>query len=445
MTAEKTELNAMVRLAAPIVLAELGWMAMGLVDTMFVGRVSAEALGAVGLGTSLFYGFAVTASGFLLGLDTLVARAFGAGDQRDCRHSLIASLWVVLGLLPIVTAGVFAVLPLLRMWGVDRGVLQEAVPYIRTLVWSTPALMLYFALRRYLQATGRAKPVTVSLLLANIANLIGNWLFVAGNLGMPRMGAAGAAWATFFSRLFMAGVMLWVIWRDDRQILHDAWAPDWRRIRELVALGGPAAGQIAFEVAVFALVTVLVSKFTATALAGHQIALTVVSTTYMMPLGIGSAAAVRVGHALGRQDPQGAARAGWTALGLGASLMGSAALVLLIAPELVAMLFSAQREVQNMGVVLLRIAAFFQLFDGLQVVATGALRGTGDTRMPMLGHFTGYWLIGLPTGAYLCFVRGWSAPGLWAGLCGGLILIGIFLTLVWARKARRLQQHAGAL
>jgi MATE family multidrug resistance protein len=435
----QSEIAQMVRLAAPIMMAELGWMAMGIVDTMFVGRVSAEALGAISLGTIVFYGVGMTAAGLLLGLDTLVSQSFGAGDKRDCRKSLIASLWLALLLLPLVMGSVFAILPLLAHWGVDRGVLRETGPYVTVLAWSAPPLLLYFALRRYLQATNRARPVMAAFLLANVVNLIGNWLFVAGNVGVPKMGASGAAWATLVSRVVMATVLMWVLWKEIPDLEHDSWAPDWLRVKELLRLGGPAAGQIAFEVAVFAVVTVLVSKTTAAALAGHQIALTTVSTTFMMPLGISSAAAVRVGHALGRKDAWGASRAGWTALGLGASVMGTAGFVLLVFPMAVARLFTTEPEVLTMGAALLRIAAFFQLFDGLQVVATGALRGAGDTRMPMLAHFTGYWAIGLPAGAYLCFSKGWGAPGLWAGLSGGLILIGIFLTLVWRSTSAKLR------
>jgi MATE family multidrug resistance protein len=432
------EILAMARLAIPIVAAELGWMAMGIVDTMFVGRVSAQAIGAVGLGTSIFYGILVSASGLLLGLDTLVAHSFGAGDRKDCRHSLISALWLSLFLIPVVMACVLAFLPLLEHLGIDPGVLRETRPYLRTLTWSTPPLIVYFGLRRYLQATGGVRPVMLALVLANLINVAGNWLLVFGNLGAPRMGAEGSAWATFLSRMFLAGMLAVVVAYGDREFFGDRWKPDWRRIRELLRLGLSAAGQISVEVAVFGTVTVLVSKTTAAALAGHQIALTTVSTTFMVPLGISSAAAVRVGHALGRKDPGGAARSGWMALALGAGVMGTAALLLLIAPEMVVRLFTPEPEILAAGSTLLRIAAFFQLFDGLQVVVTGALRGLGDTRTPMLCHFAGYWVIGLPIGTILCFSWGWGAPGLWTGLTIGLILIGTVLAGFWSRTAKQL-------
>lgn len=426
----------MFRLAAPLVLSEVGWMTMGVVDTMAVGRVSAEAIGAVSLGTMIFYTIGIFAGGLLLGLDTLVAQSFGAGDPDDCRHSLISGIWLAVFLILPVMAAIWACIPLLAKFGIDPSVLRETGPYLRTLNWSAPFLLIYFGFRRYLQAVNIVRPVMITLLLANLVNLAGNWILVFGNLGAPRLGAEGAAWATFVSRVYMMTVLGYVIWRNDPGLLHASWKPDVTRIRKLLKLGFPAAAQIGLETGVFATVTVLIGKLGATALAGHQIALTTVSMTFMMPLGISSAAAVRVGQAIGRGDPAGAARSGWTALAFGAAVMSVAALALLLIPHMIARLFTPEPAIIAAGVVLLRVAAFFQLFDGFQVVATGALRGAGDTRTPMVCHFIGYWVIGLPLGAMLCFYFGLGAPGLWIGLSTGLILIGIVLVGFWRRKVR---------
>jgi MATE family multidrug resistance protein len=233
-----------------------------------------------------------------------------------------------------------------------------------------------------------------------------------------------------------------VIWANDPRLPHVSWKPDFARVKELLRLGMPAAAQMGLETGVFAVVTVLIGKLGATPLAGHQIALQTISMTFMVPLGISSAAAVRVGHASGRGDREGMARAGWMALGLGGTVMSCAAILLLLFPHWIARLFTPEAGVIAAGVVLLRIAAFFQLFDGLQVVATGALRGVGDTRTPMICHFTGYWVIGLPLGWWLCFggafgVAGMGAPGLWVGLSVGLIVIGIVLVEIWRRRIKR--------
>jgi MATE family multidrug resistance protein len=439
------ELEAMTRLSAPLVLAELGWMAMGVVDTMFVGRVSAEAVGAVSVGSMIFYGVGIFASGLLLGLDTLVARAFGAGDPDECRLWLVNGVWLALFLIPMVMALALASLPLLAAFGIDRGVLRETGPYMRALNWSAPPLLLYFAFRRYLQSVDMVRPIMIALLTANLVNFAGNWILVFGNLGAPRMGAAGAGWATCLSRIYMMAVLGAVIWRRDPLVFMAPGPPDFRRVRRLLKLGLPAAGQIGLEWGVFAAVTVLIGRLNAESLAGHQIALTTVSATFMMPLGISSAAAVRVGHALGRGDPAGAARSGWTALALGATVMATAAVALLAIPRIIARMFTPDAGIIAAGVVLLRVAAFFQLFDGLQVVATGALRGAGDTRTPMLCHFAGYWLVGLPLGVVLCFHYGLGAPGLWMGLSAGLILIGIVLAGFWRRAAHRFGVTTGTV
>jgi multidrug resistance protein, MATE family len=430
----RAEISPMVRLALPLVLAEIGWMAMGVVDTMFVGRVSAQAIGAVGLGSMLFYAIGIFASGLLLGLDTLVSQSFGAGDKDDCRHSLISGVWLSLFLIPIVMTLIWALIPLLYMLRIDPTVMAVTRPYMRVLNWSAPFLILFFGFRRYLQSINMVRPVMVTLLTANAINIFFNWVFVFGNLGAPRLGAEGSAFATLGSRVYMMLVLGAVIWTNDPGLPHVTWKPDFGRVKELLMLGMPAAGQIGLETGVFAVVTVLIGKLGATPLAGHQIALTTVSMTYMMPLGISSAAAVRVGHAIGRGDREGMAQAGWTALGLGAAVMSCAAVGLLVFPHSIARLFTPDAEVIRAGVVLLRIAAFFQLFDGLQVVATGALRGTGDTRTPMVCHFTGYWVIGLPLGWWLCFGVGMGAPGLWVGLSVGLILIGVVLVEAWRRR-----------
>src|SRR5258708_16976002 len=197
------------------------------------------------------------------------------------------------------------------------------------------------------------------------------------------------------------------------------------------SLGFPAAMQITLEIGVFALVTALIGRLGAISFASHQIALNTVSLTYMVPLGISSAAAVRVGQAIGRGDPKGAGEAGGTAILLGAAFMTCAGVALLLFPRWIARMYTPDETVIHSTILLLAAGAAFQLFDGIQTVATGALRGAGDTRTPMFCHFTAYWIIGLPLGACLCFHRGWGSFGLWAGLSLALILLGIVLLFAW--------------
>jgi MATE family multidrug resistance protein len=256
------------------------------------------------------------------------------------------------------------------------------------------------------------------------------------------MGPVGSAWSTSISRLYMAGVLVgYLLWYDRRhrsELLKTPIEPDLRRIRRLITLGFPAAMQFTLESGVFALTTALIARLGAVPLASHQIALNTVAFTYMVPLGIASAAAVRVGQAIGRKDSPGAGDAGGTAIFLGASFMTCMSIVLLVVPRWIARAYTPDEAIIHGTLPLLMAGAAFQLFDGIQTVATGALRGAGDTRTPMLCHFTAYWLIGLPLGAWLCFRLGWGAFGLWAGLSLALILIGIVLLFVWQNRVRHL-------
>ena len=430
----------MLTLAGPLVLAELGWIAMGIVDTMVVGRVpqSAEALGGVSLGSVLFYTVGMFGGGLLLGLDTLVAHSCGAADIDDCHRSLVSGLYLSLALAPVLMAALWLATPWLRSFGINQAVLRQAIPYMHALTWSMLPLLLYFALRRYLQAINQVKPVMITLITANLVNLAGNWVLVFGHLGARAMGAEGAGWATCVSRLYMLlalGAYTWYYESRNRTgLLHTSLRLDFNRIGTLLGLGFPAAMQIGLEISVFAAATALIARLDPTSLAGHQIALIMVSVTYMVPSGISSAAAVRVGQALGRGDPAGAGRSGWTAISLGAGFMGCAAVVFLLFPQYVVRAFTPDAAVIRAGAALLMVGAFFQLFDGFQTVATGALRGAGDTRTPMICHLIGYWIIGLPLGYLLCFSGGWGATGLWIGLCLALILIGTVLLAVWRRK-----------
>ena len=438
MKFQRTELGAMLALAAPLVFSELGWMAMGIEDTMFVGRIGAEALGAISVGTTIFYTIALLGGGVMLGLDTLVSQATGAGDIADRRRSLVNGLWFTLVLIPIVMLAVRATIPLLALFGVSPGVVRQVIPYMTTLNWSTPPLLLFFGLRRYLQAIGRPRSVMIILIAANLINIFGDWIFVFGNLGAPRLGAVGSAWSTVIARSVMAVMAVIALLRAERGFSKIHWRPDIRRLGALFRLGAPAAGQIGAEILVWAIATVLAGRLAATSLAGHQIATTIVSTTYMLPLGVSSAAAVLVGHAIGRGDPRSAAHAGWMAVRLGAAIMSVCGLALVTIPQWIARLFTPDIAVIAAAVPLLRLAAIFQLFDGVQVVTTGALRGAGNTSVPMICHVIGYGAIGLPLGALLCFRAGMGAPGLWVGLSTGLILIGIALGMFWRRAALRI-------
>jgi MATE family multidrug resistance protein len=438
----RQEFKAMLALAAPVVLAELGWVTMGIVDTVMVGRLGAHAIGAVGLASMLFFGVAVFAMGVLLGLDPLVAQAFGAGRLDECHRWLVDGVWLgVLVAVPTV-ALIYGMRATLGAWGLPPEVESLVHPYLGILTWSLPPLLLYVAFRRYLQAMHLVRPVMIALLLANIVNAVGNWLLIFGHLGFPAMGVRGSAWATLIARVFMAAVLFVVILRHEAHVtprLRDTpMGIDPARLRRLFALGIPAAGQMVFEVGVFSAATALAGRVSADALAAHQIALNMAAFTFMVPFGIASAAAVRVGHAVGRRDPAGAMRAGWTAIAIGAGFMAAAAAVFLLVPGVLVRTFTTDPAVVQIGTALLFVAAAFQLFDGVQGVTTGALRGLGDTHTAMFWNLGGHWIVGLPLGYFLCFRRGYGVVGLWWGLSLGLIICGIALILAWMKKGTRL-------
>jgi MATE family multidrug resistance protein len=438
----------MVRLAGPVVLAELGWMTMGVVDTIMVGRLGPEAIGAVAVGNALFHALSITGVGLLLGLDTLVSQAFGAGDVEDCHHSLLQAVYISLAMSPLLTGAVLLAAPFLQTWGLHPDVLGGSIAYMKVVAWSTFPLLLFTALRRYLQGMGLVRATMVVLVSANLVNVLVNWLLIFGRAGFPAMGVEGAAWATFLSRLYMClGLMVYIAYREHPApagLAAVPWKPDLRRIRRLLKLGLPAAMQIGLEVGVFATATTLAGTLGPVDVVAHQIALNCAALSFMVPLGVSAAGAVRVGQALGRRDLVGARWAGWTALFLGAGFMLCMGVLFLAAPRPIIRIYTTDAAVISTGVSLLALAAAFQLFDGVQVVATGILRGAGDTRTPMLTSLLCYWLLGLPVGYYLCFSLGWGVQGIWMGLSLGLITVGIILLFVWSKKASMALQEAYA-
>jgi MATE family multidrug resistance protein len=443
------EFRPMFTLALPVVFAELGWMTMGMVDTLMVGRLSPEAIGAVGLGSSIFFGVCIFAMGLLLGLDTLVSQAFGAGEINACHRWLVHGVVLAAGLSIPVAGLLFWIDSGLEGWGLDPTVLALTRPYVEIVAWSVLPLLLYAAFRRYLQSMGIVRPVMFALLAANVVNVFVNWVLIFGNFGAPALGVSGAAWATVFSRLAMMAFLLATILYREREERHqysgvkdgvfDSLTLEMAWFRRLLTLGTPAATQLTLEVGAFAAATALAGRLAPVSLAAHQIAINYAALSFMVPLGISSAGAVRVGHAVGRRDPAGAARAGWTALLFGVLFMSAAAAVFLTMPRLLLLAFTGDGGVLDVGVTLLFVAAVFQLFDGVQGVATGALRGLGDTRTPMLWNLAGHWFIGLPLGYSFCFLLGFGVIGLWWGLSLGLMICGVGLLTVWMRRIHQLQ------
>lgn len=438
----RTELRQLIALAAPVVIAELGWMSMGVVDTVMVGPLGAEAIGAVAVGNLLYDVVAIFGIGLLLGLDTLVSQAYGAGDRAECRRWLWQGVHLALAMTPPLTLIMLLLLAVLPWIGVQPGVVRLAVPYAYTLTAGLLPLLVYSAFRRYLQGSSRVRPVMVAMLTANLVNVLGNWVLIHGHWGAPALGVMGSGWATLLARIYMmAALVVFTAWwhrSGGLRLTSDATRPRRAAFGTLFHLGLPAASQILLELGVFATATLLAGRLpNAAALASHHIALSMAGVTFMVPLGISAAGAVSVGQALGRNDPSAARRAGWLALALGGGFMLLAGITFHLAPNLIAGWFSNDPAILAITTSLLSVAAVFQLSDGIQVVATGALRGAGDTRTPMVANLVGHWVLGLPLGYWLCFVVGWGVVGLWSGLSLGLIAVSAVLLTVWSRRSRQ--------
>jgi MATE family multidrug resistance protein len=435
------------KLAGPVILAEVGWMSMGLVDTVMVGPLGPAAIAATGMGSGVFTAIVIFGMGLMLGLDAFVSQAHGAGNERECVVWLHQGVWLACCAAPIVMALTWILYGTLDHWGLHPETRRLVGPYIRVISLSALPLLVYASFRRYLQGMHVVWPIMVALVSANIINAAANWVLIYGNLGMPALGVEGSAWATVSARVYMAAFLYFAIRLEHRQrgSRHPevGLAIDPARIRRLIALGFPAASQVALEVGVFAVATALAGRLDPVSSGAHQIALNIASLAFMMPLGLASSAAVRVGYAFGAGDRRRAARAGWTALATSCVIMTALGLVFFLWPVALLRVFSPDPRIIEIGVGLLAIAAAFQLFDGTQAVVTGALRGISETRMPMIVNVIGHWFLGLPVGYALCFRFGWGVRGLWIGLSIGLVVAALVLTVVWwKRSATLVMQNA---
>ena len=371
-------------------------MLMSVVDNIMVGRLShsADAIGATSLGSAFFYVFAIFGIGLMSGLDALVSHAWGAQDLAEGRRALAASLTLSLCATPVIAACIFSTAPLLNILGVAPEIRAEAFDFTRILTLSLPLLLAYTCFRRYLQGIHYVRAIPFALVTSNLVNLFGNWLLIYGNWHVPALGVRGSALSTVIARVYLAGVLGFAVYRRDPAAFRHL-RPDPRLLRRLFRLGLPAALTIGFEVGVFHTVTALIATLDPVSLAAHTIALNAASVTYMVALGIASAAAVSVGRCLGANDRSGAARAGWIALGLTAVYEMGAALLFFLLPRSIARIYTQDTRVITLSVTLFAIAAVFQLFDGLQTVATGRFAGQG-TRAPL---WSGTWLV---TGRSAC-------------------------------------------
>jgi MATE family multidrug resistance protein len=428
---DKAELRALGRLALPIVIVQVGLMFMGVVDTIMVGHVSAAGLGAVALGNLYFFAAAIFGMGVLLALDPVIAQAVGARDDvaiaRAVQRGFVLSFALT----------IFASLVLPTVGPVLAALRQPAdvVPLARTYVLATipgvAPFFLFVVVRQAMQAMHKTRPIVITIVLANLVNVAANWILIFGKLGAPALGVLGSAIATSISRWAMFLLILWFSWPVIR-----AYVQPWRSdafalqpLRRMLHIGTPIGIAMFLEYANFGGIALLMGLLGTYEVAAHQIAINLASLTFMVPAGVGAAATVLVGNASGRDDPGAARRSAKAALLAGAGFMSFSAIVFLLFPDLLSGLYSPDPNVLVIAVALIPIAGLFQVFDGLQVVGAGVLRGAGDTHAPMVIGLLGFWLLGMPVSIYLGFYTPLRATGLWWGFVIGLAAVAGFLLL----------------
>ncbi len=434
-----SEGRALVRLSVPLAFAHFGQTLLGAVDTAVVGRLGELPLGAAGLGNSLFFTVTVLGMGVMLGLDPLVAQAVGAGDDARARRALTQGVWLALLVGTPLMAGIVWLAAYLEAFGIASDSASLVRLYVVARVPSLIPFLVFVALRSYLQATGGTRPVVVSVIVANIVNVPLSILLVFGDsaltavglpqLGVPALGVAGAAWASTGCTVVQMLVLAEGVRRGSSRLRLSDWKVQRAPMATALSIGTPIGLQLLAEFGVFALVNVAMGNLDATSLAAHQVALTLASATFMIPVGIGAATSVRVGHAVGRRDEAGTRRAGFAGLALGIGFMLVSATTFLTLPRLLAHLITTDEVVVEAAVGLLAVAAVFQVSDGAQAVLAGALRGAGDTRFTLIANVAGHYLVGLPLGLVLTFTLSMGAPGLWWGLSAGLSAVA--LCLIW--------------
>jgi len=439
------EVRELAHLGLPIVATQLAQAAMGMADTLMAGRYSADDLAGVAIGSSLWVPLLLLFTGILMATIPLVSQAFGADERHQINTTLQQGSWLAL-LLGLLGAWALAHAPPLYRWlEVDAAMLRVGSGYIQALAWGMPAAALYTLLRCGQEALHQTRTIMLISIAGLLVNIPLNYLLIYGYLGLPEMGGVGCGWATtiaLWAQLVLATLLtvrsphfaqirFWRHWQ----------APRLREQAELLRIGIPIGVAIFIEASMFLLIALLLTPLGSVVVSGHQIAFSVISVTFMIPLSLSMAISIRVGFTLGRRDPRGARRVATTGLALGGAIALITGSLMLLLARTIAGGYSNEPEVVELATALLILAAIFQLSDVIQVCAAGALRGYKDTRFPLYGAFIAYWLIGLPVGYSLAMTPLWGAPmgaqGFWIGFISGLTVAATALTIRLHRTSRQ--------
>lgn len=440
-----TEFCSLLKLATPIIIAQLANTAMGFVDTVMAGRVSPQDLAAVALGNSIWVPVFLLMTGILLATTPKVAQRFGSGAHNEIGPLVRQALWLALAVGIAAAVLLWNAQIVLRVMNVDPVLIDPAMGYLRAVACGFPAVALYHVLRCYSDGLGHTRPSMVIGLLGLALNIPLNYIFIYGKLGLPAMGGVGCGWATGLVMAFMFLSMLWWVkwapfYQPSKIFSHFEW-PQWPVLKRLLSVGTPIGIAVFAEASIFSVIALLIGGLGATVVAGHQIALNFSSMVFMIPYSLGMAATVRVGQALGRGEPREARFAAGVSMGVALAYACLSASLMLLLREQIAQIYTPDRAVISVATALIVYSALFQFSDAIQVTAAGALRGYQDTRVTMILTLFAYWGIGLPIG-YALGLTDWlgepSGPsGLWQGLVVGLTCAAVMLAIRLSRSARK--------
>ncbi|MEK0441814.1 MAG: hypothetical protein RL403_792 [Bacteroidota bacterium] len=413
-------------LAYPVMLSQLGQVAVGVADSMMVGRLGALELAASSLANSIFFVILMFGIGISMGLTPLVSKAYGKGKTNQISRLFSNSLLINFSTSLVLFGIVLIFSQNLSILGQPEDVKDLALPFLLIITASLVPLMVFQVFKQFLEGLSQTKQAMFITIAANLVNVFLNWLLIWGYWGFPELGFLGAAWATLISRVLMMVLMgAYVLYSKrfaDFGLRILGFKPNWTLCQRILKIGIPTGFQFIFEVSAFSAAAIMMGWIGVNALAGHQIALNLASISYMMATGLATAGMIRVSHYIGKEDYKGMREAGMVAFGMVATFMFVCALVFFLLRFFLPTLYIDDPQVISLAASLLVLAGLFQLSDGIQVVGLGVLRGLEDVKVPTIVTFLAYWGLGLPLGYLLAFKVGFAEKGIWIGLFIGLTL-----------------------
>ena len=442
----REELRSTLALAWPLILANLTQQLIQATDVLLLGRLGSTQLAAATLALNLTWTFSIFLLGLITATSPMMATALGQrfNAVRDVRRTFRAGLWLLAIVMPPYCLLMWNAGGLMRALGISPELAAAGQTFMRAYMWIVGPWLLFQLLRNFVAALERPRIVLWLSIGGILLNALISWALIFGRLGLPALGLIGSGLGSTITRISMCGALIVVVFTDRQfrrfHLFGRWWRFDRQRTIAMLKLGWPIGATMGLEIGVFALAAYFMGWIGATAVAAHAVALQLAALTFMVPLGLGQAATVRVGRALGRQDEAGITRAGWTTWVLGLLFMGTMAVVMWSIPRELVTLFlkdvPANAVVIGLAVSFLRVAAAFQLVDGAQVIGAGMLRGLHDTRWPLLFAFFGYWIVGLGIGAWLAFAADWKGVGIWVGLASGLAAVAALMLARWLLRDR---------